>query len=187
MFTERYNTQNIPWDTGITPPEIVAITEELSPGCALDLGCGTGTNIRYLLERGWHVDGVDYVQQAIEQATTKLANFPVQTFALYCHDVSQLKTIALQHVPYDLVIDIGCGHGLEIDKAMQYAQDVASLMKPGGTWMIYAHQPSEERPNGWTPTDVQHIFTEHFELVWQVLSHDTTSGSPAGWYRLRAR
>ena len=61
MFVQRYDAQDVPWDTGITPPEIVRVVQELAPGSALNLGCGTGTNVRYLLEHGWQADGIDFV------------------------------------------------------------------------------------------------------------------------------
>jgi SAM-dependent methyltransferase len=57
MFVQRYQNADVPWDTGITPPEIVRVVKELTPGKALDIGCGTGTNVRYLLERGWQAVG----------------------------------------------------------------------------------------------------------------------------------
>ncbi|MBZ0294838.1 MAG: methyltransferase domain-containing protein [Anaerolineae bacterium] len=184
MFVQRYDAQDTPWDTGITPPEIVSIIQELAPGQALDLGCGTGTNLRYLLEHGWQADGVDFVPQAVEQARAKLADFPASMFAVYCHDVTKLRDIPDLRVPYDLVVDIGCGHGVPADQAVQYAHEVASLMRPGGIWMLYAHQPSAERDFGWTSEDVQRISSADFELTWQVLSEDTTNGFPSGWYRL---
>ncbi|MBK9125073.1 MAG: methyltransferase domain-containing protein [Chloroflexi bacterium] len=183
-FVERYEVQDTPWDTGITPPEIVQIVQELPPGKALDLGCGTGTNLGYLLDHGWQVDGVDFVPQAVERAQAKLAGFPSERFSVYCHDVTRLNEIAGLRSPYDLVIDIGCGHGIPVDQAAQYARDVASLMRPGGSWMLYVHQPSEGRAFGWRPDDVRRIFSLGFELMQEILSTDTTNGSPSGWYRL---
>ena len=50
-FSERYAAGDIPWDSGITPPEIHEVLKELPPGKALDLGCGTGTVMRDLLLR----------------------------------------------------------------------------------------------------------------------------------------
>ena len=49
LFSERYASGETPWDSGITPPEIVELLAELPAGSALDLGCGTGTVIRDLL------------------------------------------------------------------------------------------------------------------------------------------
>jgi 2-polyprenyl-3-methyl-5-hydroxy-6-metoxy-1,4-benzoquinol methylase len=43
--------------------------EKLSPGTALDAGCGTGVLALKLAQRGWSVTGVDWVEEAIELAT----------------------------------------------------------------------------------------------------------------------
>ena len=59
------------WDTGITPPELLALLETLEPGTALDLGCGTGTNAIELASRGWFVTGVDFSSLAIDNARRK--------------------------------------------------------------------------------------------------------------------
>ena len=40
----------------------------LTPGIALDLGCGTGQNILKLAEKGWSVVGVDWAERAISIA-----------------------------------------------------------------------------------------------------------------------
>ena len=186
-FTQRYVIHDTPWDTNITPPEIEAIIAELPAGKALDLGCGTGTNVKYLLEQGWKVDGVDFVEQATDIANTKLAGFPQENWAVFCHDVTQLELLTELRAPYDLVIDIGCGHGLDKDTNEKYAEDIANLLKPEGVFMLYAVQPREGSSVGWSPDDVQRLFTPYFELVWQVLSDDTSIGVPAGWYRLKRK
>lgn len=183
MFTERYQSNDMPWDTGITPPEIVDIIGELPAGKALDLGCGTGTNIQYLLERGWQADGVDFIQQAIDLAQDKLADFPSDDYRVFCYDVTKLDMLEGLRPPYDLVIDIGCGHGIEKDQNQKYADDVARLLKPGGVFMLYASQPRENSTVGWTPDDIKQIFTPALTLVSQDLGDDTSIGVPSGWYR----
>ena len=57
LFSERYASSDMPWDSGITPPEIMELLAGLPAGNALDLGCGTGTVIRDLLQHGWRADG----------------------------------------------------------------------------------------------------------------------------------
>jgi SAM-dependent methyltransferase len=187
MFTERYLTNEAPWDTNITPPEIVEIIAELPTGIALDLGCGTGTNVRYLLEHGWQADGVDFVEQAIDMAKVKLADFPDDQYGVFCHDVTQLEGLTELRPPYNLVVDIGCGHGLDKDKNEKYAQDIAGLLKPEGIFMLYSSQPRQDSTVGWSPDDIHRLFTPYFEIEWQVLSDDTSIGFPAGWYRLKRK
>ena len=184
MFSQRYQSQDTPWDTGITPPEIVAIVSKLAPGKALDAGCGTGTNLHYLLQHGWQVDGIDFVPQAIERAQARLRAFPASAWSVYCHDVARLNTLSDLRAPYDLVLDIGCGHGLPVSDQERYVQNIAVHLKTAGVWMLYAHQPTPERTFGWTPEDVQRLTAPYFSLTWQVLSNDTRSGMPSAWYRL---
>lgn len=184
MFVERYQSGDAPWDTGITPPEIVQLIAELPPGRALDLGCGTGTNVAYLLQHGWQADGVDFVPQAVELARHKLSGFSAENSAIHCHDVTRLDSLAGLRAPYDLVIDIGCGHGVAAEDQAKYAHDIAALLRMGGIFMLYAIQPTEERAFGWTPHDVERIFAPHFSIFWQAHNVDTASGYPSGWYRL---
>ena len=47
-------------------PVLVAEVADLSPGRALDLGCGEGADARWLAQRGWQVTAVDISQVAID-------------------------------------------------------------------------------------------------------------------------
>src|SRR5215212_4846868 len=73
FFHWRYFTAKTPWDTNVTPPEVVQLVEreQYQTGRALDLGCGTGTNAIYLAKHGFDTLGVDYVASAIETARHK--------------------------------------------------------------------------------------------------------------------
>ena len=49
-----------PWDTGMSPPELMEFIETHEPGRAIDIGCGTGTNVITLAKAGWQVTGVEF-------------------------------------------------------------------------------------------------------------------------------
>ncbi len=187
MFSQRYADGDMPWDSGITPPEIIDILAELPPGKALDLGCGTGTVIRDLLNQGWQADGIDFVPRAIELAAAKLADCPPDSYRLVCGDVTRLADLPELRRPYDLIIDIGCGHS--IDKALNeaYAAGITNQLKPGGSFMLYASHPRPESTVGWTPMQLARLFNGKLDLFWEQRSYDAGLGVAASWYRWRKR
>jgi 2-polyprenyl-3-methyl-5-hydroxy-6-metoxy-1,4-benzoquinol methylase len=108
-YALMYLLGQAPWDTNITPPEIVALveTEGLRAGRALDLGCGTGTNVIYLARHGWQVTGIDFVGGAIRQARRKARKAGVSEQVNFLTDsVARLGQLGLPTV--DLAMDIGC-------------------------------------------------------------------------------
>lgn len=186
-FSDMYRAGEARWDTGITPPELYAVLAELPPGKALDLGCGTGTNVRTMVEHGWEADGIDFVEQAIEAARVKMAAFPAGRYGLFCADISRLEALPALRGGYDLAVDIGCGHSLPPGQQEAYAAGLAAQLKPGAVFMLYIHFPRPDHDNGWSPEDVYRLFLPQFELIWEVRSDDTTSGAPSAWYRFERR
>ena len=60
-----------PWDSGVSPPELFEFMAAHPAGRAIDLGCGTGTNVVTLAEHGWQVTGLDYSPRAIRIASAR--------------------------------------------------------------------------------------------------------------------
>ena len=187
MFSERYAKGEMPWDSGITPPEIMDILSELPADKALDLGCGSGTVIRDILQKGWLADGIDFVQRAIDLARDKLADFPPNSHRLFCGDVTRLDELADLRPPYDLIIDIGCGHSIDKAANTVYARGIAGQLKVDGVFMLYASHPRPESSVGWTPKQVEQLFGNYLELYWEQRGADVSIGAPSSWYRMRKR
>ena len=184
-FTERYARGDMPWDSGITPPEIRDILAERPPGAALDLGCGTGTVMRDLLQAGWRAEGVDFVARALELAGAKLADFPRGAWRLACADVTRLDSLRELRPPYDLIIDIGCGHSINKADNAAYARGIAERLRAGGDFMLYASHPRPDSAVGWTPKQVEALFAPLLELHWEQRGDDAAIGAPSSWYRWR--
>ncbi len=184
FFELRYLLGNAPWDTGVTPPEVVELVEQggLPPGRALDLGCGTGTNSLYLARRGWEVVGVDFSAIAIGRARRRArrAGLPVRFFRA---DVTNLGFLTS---PFDLALDIGCLHSIPPEGRERYASEVARLVRPGGLYMLYAFLPRPGRPpgRGIAPEAVYRLFSPAFTLERQEGGEDP-SGPRSAWYWLR--
>ena len=150
-FQIRYLRSNPPWDTGISPPELVQFLEAHKPGRALDLGCGTGTNVITMAQHGWNATGVDFAWNAIRSAKKKARNVRGKA-KFYVEDVTHLK-----HAkgPFDLVLDIGCYHTLSSEERTAYLQQLPTLLKEGSTYLLYAFfkEPGEDGP-GITEADI---------------------------------
>lgn len=162
-LVEFYAKGDLPWDQALPPPEVIAAVQERGAGRALDLGCGTGRAARYMAARGWHVDAVDYVSQAVEMARERSADYPTITY----HAASVTDLHFLQPA-YDFALDVGCGHSL--DALDSYAAEVARLLMPDGLFLLYGRlrKPEEtgadSRPRGFVEHDVMRAFERDFRL-----------------------
>jgi SAM-dependent methyltransferase len=102
----------------------------LSPGRALDLGCGPGRNARYLAARGFQVDAVDLSPAALRWA--REAGGEVRYF---CGDAFTLTATELTG-PYDLVYDSGCFHHLPPHRRISYLALLDRVLAPGGSFAL---------------------------------------------------
>ena len=125
--------RNPPWDTGISPPELLQFIASHPPGQALDLGCGSGTNVITLAKHGWKATGADFAGRAIRLAREKARRAGVDV-CFYVDDVTKLEHISGQ---FDLILDIGCFHSLPEDGRQAYLRTVEQLLSPGGTYLHY--------------------------------------------------
>jgi SAM-dependent methyltransferase len=145
-----------PWDSGIVPPEVVDFIASHEPGRALDLGCGSGTSSLALAHAGWRVTGVDFAARAIRIAKQK-AKIKRLAVEFRVGDVTRLPD-SLFSAPCDLVLDIGCFHGLSTDGKSTYIGQLPRLLAPNGTWMLYGFFKSGGAPGpGLQEIDLEHI------------------------------
>lgn len=162
-----------PWDTGIPAPELVRAVAPRPAGRALDLGCGTGTNVRYLAEHGWQAAGLDFAPGAIARARRRCAGLRV---TLLVADVTQLKSLDLPG-PFDLALDMGCFHSLAEAGRRGYAAGLERWMRPGGIFMLYAWLADDGR-TGLPRQTVVAAFEPGFRLT----DFELGQGRPSAWY-----
>ena len=149
-----------PWDTGISPPELFEFIQTHPAGRAIDLGCGTGTNVITLAKTGWQVTGIDFAPRAIQIAKRKIKNAGVKA-DLSVGDVTKLNL----NQQFDLVLDIGCFHG--VDDRAAYLDQLTHILAPGGFWLMYGflalapHQPG----TGLAAANLDMISTRGLTLV----------------------
>ena len=108
---------------------LVAEVEDLEPGAALDLGCGTGANALMLAERGWAVVGVDWAEHAIESATQSAQDRGLDARFLV-GDISQWQPADT----FDLVISTYALPGGDLSRLV--LETAAAALAPGGTLIV---------------------------------------------------
>ena len=128
-WEDRYRGGDIPWDTGVVPPEVVSLVSSglLTSGWALDLGCGSGLSSRYLAAHDFRVVGVDLAQSALVRA--RRAAEANDLSAYFCRgDVSDLGFLAVQAA---FALDVGCFHAVPPER-QRYVRHFFSRPSPAG-------------------------------------------------------
>ena len=188
VFDLQYRFSKPPWDSGVTPPEVVTLIEggTIAPGRALDLGCGTGTNSIYLARHGFSAVGVDYSPKAIATARDKARRAGV---AVDWH-VADATRLDFLTAPFDFVLDLGCLHTIEPTERVRYTANLARLTRGGSMYMLYAFSPRPAdsaggliklRAFGMTTEQVQRTFEQDFALERLVQGADR-GDRPSAWY-----
>lgn len=102
----------------------------ITPGRALDLGCGPGRNALYLDSIGFTVDAVDLSPAAIAWARDRASEQDADV-RFRCVDAFSAAGSELEG-PYDLIYDSGCFHHLPPHRRVSYLALAERLLAPGG-------------------------------------------------------
>ncbi|AIR96506.1 class I SAM-dependent methyltransferase [Streptomyces glaucescens] len=121
--------------SGRPNPSLVREAGELTPGTALDLGCGEGADAVWLAARGWRVTAVDIADTALERAARHAADAGVgERIAWERHE--------LGHTFPDGTFDLVCAHYLQSPVDLDLygiLRRAAAAVAPGGTLLITLH------------------------------------------------
>lgn len=167
-----------PWDTGISPPELLEFIGNHKPGYAIDIGCGTGTNVITLARAGWKVTGVDFAPRAIKLARQKAEKAGVQA-EFFVKDATNIKGI---RGPFDLALDLGCFHGIPQAGRARYLEQLDRILAPDGFWLMYGFLKADPGSDetGLAAWDIDQILT-FLALVWRRDGFDKRERSSA-WF-----
>ncbi|MET7930729.1 class I SAM-dependent methyltransferase [Streptomyces sp. NPDC055059] len=102
----------------------------VTPGRALDLGCGPGRNAIHLAAQGFEVDAVDLSPEAVAWAEERAVEAGAAV-SFHCGDAFALADAELRG-PYDLIYDSGCFHHLPPHRRISYLDLLDRTLAPGG-------------------------------------------------------
>jgi SAM-dependent methyltransferase len=132
-----------PWD-GPPRPELVRLVEggamtpaRFPPGRALDLGCGTGANLRYLARHGFEATGIDFSPVALTVARERAAAEAAGSVIRFVEGDLTAHRIPGVEGPFDVLIDYGTLDDLDPVGRRAMASLVASLARPGAAFLFW--------------------------------------------------
>jgi SAM-dependent methyltransferase len=159
LWDDMYRSRPRVW-SGRPNPQLVAEAAGLTPGTALDLGCGEGADALWLAERGWTVTAVDVSAVALERAAGHAAESEAG------HRVTWLQRDLETWQP-DTTFDLVSAqflHSTEMPWQRSH-RTAADAVRPGGTLLVVGHHPDGMPP--WsshsqsTPSDAGHSQAGH--------------------------
>lgn len=174
-WEERYSSPDRVW-SGRPNPQLVAEVEALTPGTALDVGCGEGADTIWLAQRGWSVTGLDFSQAGLDRAAAAATDAGVSDRTTWEQgDIRTWRPTAT----YDL---ISCHFMHLLDGGMgDVVPRLADALSPGGTLLVVGHHPDDLHAGVRRPSAPGILFTpDHL-----VPTLDTTRFDVTGEVRQR--
>ena len=133
-FPKKYNGNPV-------HSEVLEAMESLSPGKALDLGCGQGRNALLLAQHGFEVTAVDQNELALEILQSIVEQEDLEmTVGLYDINSANLKQ------SYDLIVSTVVLMFLQADRIPAIIRNMQDQTNPGGYNLIVCAMDTEDYP-----------------------------------------
>ncbi|MEE1941040.1 class I SAM-dependent methyltransferase [Streptomyces sp. TRM 70361] len=129
-------TKPVPFFAAKPDENLVSYLERglVTPGRALDLGCGPGRNALHLAAAGFEVDAVDLSPAAIDWARDRAREAGAE-IGFRCGDAFDPAGTGPRG-PYDLVHDSGCFHHLPPHRRVSHLALLDRVLVPGGHFSL---------------------------------------------------
>ena len=136
-WEERYSSEEKIW-SGNPNPQLVAEVSGLTPGTALDVGCGEGGDVIWLAQQGWRATGADFSANGLARAAQHAQEAGVAERTDWWQ--VDARTFAADGRSFDLVTT----HFLHPpDSGMvEVTRRLAGAVAPGGHLLVVGHAPS---------------------------------------------
>lgn len=158
-WEDRYRDAAV-W-SGNPNATLVDVAAELTPGRALDLGCGEGADAIWLAQQGWAVTGIDISPTAVERARAAATEQGLDASSVR-FDAADLSDW-VPHEPVDLVAATFLHSNVELPRT-DILRRVAQHVIPGGHVLVISHA----EPPPWA--DLSHHAAHDFPTPEQELA-----------------
>ncbi|MFN3002230.1 FAD-dependent oxidoreductase [Mycolicibacterium wolinskyi] len=147
QYWERHYGQHGRIWSGRVNPQLEKLAAGLTPGRALDLGCGEGGDAVWLAEQGWHVTATDVSDTALGRAAAEAkARGVADRITFERHDFAE----SLPEGRFDLVSAQFLQSPIAMDRAALLRR-AAGVVAPGGLMIIVDHGAAPP----WAPEHVR--------------------------------
>jgi SAM-dependent methyltransferase len=120
-YVSKNDTKELPWEINTYDKNLEEIINllNLENGNILEIGCGSGHDVKFLSKKGFNVTGIDISEKAINIA--KINNENCKNIKFIIGDIQN----NLPDEKYDIIYDRGCLHNI---KAMCNLDDIFKLL-----------------------------------------------------------
>ena len=159
-----------PWDLDYPQPAFQALIQsgEISPGRALDIGCGRGENAVMLAINGCDVTGIDLAENAISDAKLKAIERHVKV-NFVAGNVLQMDRL-FSKGKFDVVIDSGLFHVMTDEERPVFVQQVYKVLREGGKYFMLCFSDKEpgeyELPRRVSRAEIESTFSPLFDIIY---------------------
>ena len=158
-FAEHYEDGNSPeWDIGRPKQPFIEIADQVVEP-VLDAGCGTGDTSIFFASRGLKVIGIDFVENAILRAKSKVEGryLPVEFL------VKDAVTLDEWDIKFNTVIDSGLLHAI-YDRE-KYANGLKHVLHSGGRLYVFYFKDDPSSPGGGiSDNELKDIFDDGWKI-----------------------
>ncbi|MCF6249198.1 MAG: class I SAM-dependent methyltransferase [Desulfobacula sp.] len=167
-YDKRYQEGDTPWELDRPDKNLIKVIKEqqIQPGKALDIGCGTASNAIWLARNGFDVTGADFSPLAIEKAKERTKQQGAN-IRLMVKDFLDGDVVGFD---FEFVFDRGCFHGFaKEDQRKQFAKNVSRHLKEDGLWLSLLgnndDEPRDEGPPMRSALEIIMAVEPFFELI----------------------
>lgn len=134
VWEEHYGERERVW-SGRVNVRLAELVKLMTPGRALDLGCGEGADALWLAEHGWRVTAVDISQTALDRAAADAASRNLaHNIDFQRHDLTE----TFPDGTFELVSAQFLHSMVPMDRA-GVLRRAADAVAPGGTFLVVDH------------------------------------------------